>query len=228
MHQKILPAISERRSTRSFDPAYEITDTEVSLILEAARLSPSGTNTQPWRFVVVRERPKISSLVESSFGQPYFANASCLIVCVADLHAKRNSAQALDQLVKDGSFDQEEAKRFLEMGIGQDPSRDAFTARRDTAIAIYGMMLQAREMDLGSCWVAVRKPKKGKPDQFREMLKIPNDLYDASDPAMGDRYLVVSMLAIGKPAHGWPNRRPRLAMRDIAFAEEWGQSLPRQ
>lgn len=228
MQMNVLQAIAERRSIRRFDPNYELSDAEISLVLEAARLSPSGTNTQPWRFIAVREKSKITQFVESSFGQSYFSDASCLIVCIADLHSKRKAAQALDQLVNDGSFDQEEAERFLEMGIGQDPSRDAFTARRDTAVAIYGMMLQAREMDLGSCWVAVRKQKNGEPGQLREMLKIPNDLYDASDPSMGDRYLIVSMLAIGKPAHGWPNRRPRLALRDIAFAEEWGQSLPRQ
>ena len=45
-------AIRERRSIRSFrsDP---VPDEVIHQMLEAARLAPSGSNRQPWRFIVL-------------------------------------------------------------------------------------------------------------------------------------------------------------------------------
>ena len=46
--------VLERRSTaRAFDPRLKVPDEAYRLILDAARLSPSGANTQPWHFVAV-------------------------------------------------------------------------------------------------------------------------------------------------------------------------------
>jgi len=45
--------IQQRRSTRKFktDP---VPDSLIDELLEAARLAPSGSNLQPWRFIIVR------------------------------------------------------------------------------------------------------------------------------------------------------------------------------
>jgi len=48
-------AIKTRRSIRKFLPD-DIPDEMVEQMLEAARLAPSGSNRQPWRFVVVRDK----------------------------------------------------------------------------------------------------------------------------------------------------------------------------
>ncbi|UCH43893.1 MAG: nitroreductase family protein, partial [Dehalococcoidales bacterium] len=45
-------AIQKRRSIRSFKQV-PIPDEIIIDMLEAARLAPSGSNSQPWRFVVV-------------------------------------------------------------------------------------------------------------------------------------------------------------------------------
>src|SRR4051794_24328430 len=50
----LLPALAERWSPRSFDPAVGIDDVTLRSALEAARWSPSAANTQPWRFIVAR------------------------------------------------------------------------------------------------------------------------------------------------------------------------------
>ncbi len=47
------PLINERYSPRAFSDR-DITDQEMVLLLEAARLAPSSLNEQPWRFIVVR------------------------------------------------------------------------------------------------------------------------------------------------------------------------------
>lgn len=47
------PLIAHRYSPRSFT-AREVTDGELEIVLEAARLAPSSMNEQPWRFLVTR------------------------------------------------------------------------------------------------------------------------------------------------------------------------------
>lgn len=47
------PLVAERYSPRAFSDR-AITDEELDLVLESARLAPSSMNEQPWRFLVVR------------------------------------------------------------------------------------------------------------------------------------------------------------------------------
>ena len=46
-------AILERRSCRSYDKEKEVTEEQLKEILECGIWSPSGTNSQPWRFDVL-------------------------------------------------------------------------------------------------------------------------------------------------------------------------------
>ena len=48
-----MEAIAQRRSIRRFKDT-PVTDEQIRALLHAATLAPSGKNTQPWRFVVVR------------------------------------------------------------------------------------------------------------------------------------------------------------------------------
>jgi len=49
-----LKTIQDRRSIRDYSPE-PVSDEDLALILEAARLAPSGENAQPWRFIVVKD-----------------------------------------------------------------------------------------------------------------------------------------------------------------------------
>ncbi|MGQ4833975.1 MAG: nitroreductase family protein [Candidatus Asgardarchaeia archaeon] len=49
-----LNLIYKRRSIRKYK-SKEIPDTVLRLILEAARLSPSARNKQPWHFIIVKD-----------------------------------------------------------------------------------------------------------------------------------------------------------------------------
>ncbi len=57
----MLKQIRQRRTVRAFrsDPVEE---EKIEAILEAGRWAPSGKNTQPWRFVVVRSEEKRKAL----------------------------------------------------------------------------------------------------------------------------------------------------------------------
>ena len=50
----VFAAIRYRRSVRDYDPR-PIEAWKLGILLEAARLAPSSTNSQPWRIVVVTD-----------------------------------------------------------------------------------------------------------------------------------------------------------------------------
>lgn len=70
-YDSLLELLKNRRSIRRFKPD-PIPDEYVDKIIEAARWAPSGFNTQPWEFVVVKKpelKNRIVELVEQYFAQ---------------------------------------------------------------------------------------------------------------------------------------------------------------
>ncbi len=48
------PLLAARWSPTTFDAAYEVTRSDVDLLLDAARWAPSAGNSQPWAFIIGR------------------------------------------------------------------------------------------------------------------------------------------------------------------------------
>ena len=72
-------AISQRKSMR----AYKETDVEedkLKKILEAARLSPSASNRQKWKFIVVKNKETRKKLAIAAFNQSFIGDAPVVIV----------------------------------------------------------------------------------------------------------------------------------------------------
>src|ERR687885_635591 len=61
--ENLLNIIRWRRSVRVYKTG-RLTDEQLVTILEAARWAPSGANTQPWEFVVTRDRKKMKRVRE--------------------------------------------------------------------------------------------------------------------------------------------------------------------
>jgi nitroreductase len=80
------PLLAERWSPRSFDASYEVTDEQLTALLEAARWAASAHNVQPWRFLVGRRGDATFKAVHDTligFNQTWAGNASVLIAAVA-------------------------------------------------------------------------------------------------------------------------------------------------
>ena len=60
---QLLDVIRRRRSVRVYKKG-KVNDEQLQSILEAARWAPSGANTQPWEFVVTRDRKKMKRVRE--------------------------------------------------------------------------------------------------------------------------------------------------------------------
>ena len=58
----VIEAIRNRRSIRKFKQGAKVTDEQIKLLLEAAMLAPSACNTQPWEFIVVKDRAKLEQI----------------------------------------------------------------------------------------------------------------------------------------------------------------------
>ena len=59
----LLGLLKFRRSIRGFKGT-PVPDDLINKILEAARCSPSAANSQPWEFVLIREKKTIEKLAE--------------------------------------------------------------------------------------------------------------------------------------------------------------------
>jgi nitroreductase len=64
------PLLARRWSPRAFDAAYDVSEGDVDLLLEAARWAPSAGNSQPWAFVAARRgeptHPRITAHLAGS------------------------------------------------------------------------------------------------------------------------------------------------------------------
>lgn len=139
--------IRTRRSVRSFRPDPVPADI-LERVLDAARIAPSGSNRQPWTFVLVRDPDRKKTLAHLCNDQGFIATAPVVIVgCGRDIRYNRGGymgpcsmlvdvAIAMDHLVLAaraeglgacwiGSFDNSAIKRFL--GIPDDVQVVALT-----------------------------------------------------------------------------------------------------
>ncbi|MFA6449521.1 MAG: nitroreductase family protein [bacterium] len=144
----LMEIIKERRSVRNFNPDKPVEDEKLQILLEAARLAPSSNNTQPWRFIVVKD-----------------ANTREMISKAAPLGAATNKwmRHAPVTIVCCGRPD-----LLMHKSVGQIFDKDFF--KIDVAIAVEHIALAAKELGLGTCWVGWFDERK-----IRSILHIPSD-----------------------------------------------------
>lgn len=148
----MIKEIEIRRSIRRYiDKPVE--NEKITEILETARLAPSGNNTQPWRFIVVKSEEMKEKISTASNNQKWMLTAPVFIVCIADV---RSRIKEDVEVYLDDNSPQDEVKRII----------------RDTSIAVGYMLLQANNLGLGVCWVADFTQ-----EEIRPVLNIPSDKY---------------------------------------------------
>lgn len=144
--------IEERKSVRKY-ALKPVEKQKLDAILESARLAPSGHNKQPWHFIVVADAKKREEITQACKQQRWMISAPLFIVCIADIRARMQSAEAIYVDEESTSF---ELKRVI----------------RDTAIATSHILLEARHQGLDTCWVGWFDQK-----DVRPLLGIPDDKF---------------------------------------------------
>ncbi|PPG50487.1 nitroreductase [Rathayibacter sp. AY1E9] len=83
----ILDVLAERWSPRSYDATATVSDETLASLLEAARWSPSASNSQPWRFIVARRGTDGFDRIVSTlagFNGAWAGSAAVLVVALAE------------------------------------------------------------------------------------------------------------------------------------------------
>ncbi|HCU07515.1 MAG TPA: nitroreductase [Clostridiales bacterium] len=148
---EVQKAIQQRRSVRRYKDA-PVEEEKLTLLLEAARLAPTGSNTQSGRFIVIRDDKMRTQVAQVSHDQKWMKQAPLFIACVADIRARIPSGE----LTLDEQSPQLELKQCI----------------RDVSIQGEHIVLQAEALGLSSCWIAWYTQ-----NEIRQVLEIPEDKY---------------------------------------------------
>jgi nitroreductase len=185
----VMQAIEKRRSVRQFRPD-PVPRQVVDTMLEAARLAPSGSNRQPWRFQIVTD-PSLRERIftEATFGSKHVIEAPLIIVCGSELlsYVKGNRLAPSSSVLAAEKDDWESLKPFLA------------DAQMNTAIAIEHMVLAATAQGVGTCWL-----QRIKPGQMAKLLGWPRHV------------VALCLLLVGYPVEE-PPAKPRLTLDEIVL-----------
>jgi len=202
----VAEAIKVRRSIRSFrsDP---VSDETILAMLEAARLAPSGSNRQPWRFIVVTDKEEKRKLRKVCFDQAFIEEAPVVFVCCVDLKAydraarEKRSQEFVDYGVIEtlsGYFADPAVRELFLNAPDDDLSVHFMTAMANTYIAVEHMVLTATALGLGSCWVGAI----GSAEEMNSIFHLPPNIF------------AVAVLPVGYPTKV-PPPRPRISLDSI-------------
>jgi nitroreductase len=86
-------AISQRSSVRGYKTT-DVEEDKLKKVLEAARLSPSASNRQDWKFIVAKSKETKKKLAKAALGQSFVGEAPVVIVaCGTDSKAVMGCGQ---------------------------------------------------------------------------------------------------------------------------------------
>jgi nitroreductase len=202
--ESLLEIVRKRRSVRVYRSG-KVTDKQLEMILEAARWAPSGANTQPWEFVVTRDRAKmrrIRRIYDQEWKQrkledpvhykglkkDYVGDVSVLVLACADPRTMRV------YLTTRRPGDRE---KLFQASI---------------ANSVEHMMLMAASMNLGTVWVSVREEVA---PELRDLFQVPEPLR------------LLWIMPIGH-AQAWPKPKPRRKIADFVHREVYDAKKLRQ
>ena len=190
---EVMEAIRNRRSIRRYD-SRPVPQEIIDELLEAARLAPSASNLQTWKFRVVTDESTRKSLREAAFNQRFVETAPVVIVACADFNAFGDRAVRTLELLRTGAVRASLPMllRTLRSGKAEDlEERNLTNAIINVTIAVEHMVLAARSLDLGTCWVRAFQPER-----VSEILSLPPECpplfllplgYAAEDPEARSR-----------------------------------------
>jgi nitroreductase len=186
--------IASRRSIRKFRQEDISADT-VRLLLDAARLAPSGSNLQPARFIVAQS-PAAKEALGRYTPYKFIVKAAVIFVCCADLTAITTRERRIGELLKEGAF--EGVDMDMNDPAAVSPVMDAEAVRAylsmNAAIAIEHIVLKAVDLGLGSCWLG-----RFNRDKVKEFLALDESIFP------------VVLLPVGYPDQS-PKARPRFPL----------------
>jgi nitroreductase len=168
----ITSLLKQRVSVRKFQQR-SVPENVIQEMLEAARLSPSGGNEQPWMFGVITDCAVIKQISKLAHGQKWIASAPLLVVlCTVCVDDARGGRDIQKHRYPHFSWEISQMPQELYWALNQE--------EHQTKIPGTHMVLAGLEHGLGSCWISRFNVKA-----LGELLRLPCHCLPAEILAFG-------------------------------------------
>ena len=196
---ELFEAIEGRKSIRRFKQS-PVPDGDIRKILDAGRLAPSANNTQPWSFVVIKDKAVLKQMADAvremidrmvpfaesekqaqrlaaykSNYYTFFENAPVVIAVMMEGYDA-----GTDRLLAKMGYSPEDVKRLRPL-----PGLQSVSA------AIQNMLLAVHALGYGSCWMTGPLVAQ---DAFEKLL------------GFGKEKFIAALLPVGVPDENPPSR----------------------
>lgn len=189
----VFEAIRTTRSMRRLDPARDVSDDDLMTIIDAGTRAATGGNSQPVRWLVVRD-PELRRQV----GEVYQAQAATRLNVYED-RAREDPTAA--RMLK--------SARHLADHMGEAPALIIPCARPglDSSVwpGVQNLILAARALDLGTTLTTIHR---GDEATVRQILGVPEDV---------ETYAIIP---VGHPLGRWGEARRRPAS-EVTYWDRW-------
>ena len=196
----VFEAIRTTRAMRRLDPSKPVSDEDLWTIIEAATKAASGGNSQPMRWLVVKDeakRAKLGEIYKKSWAP------------VAQMYRARTPAEdttttrVLNSADHLGEHMGEAPVILVPCAKGGDPG--------SIFPGVQNLFLAARALGLGTTLTTVHKLNEG---EVREVLGIPEDVQ------------TFALIPVGYPTGKWgeAKRRP---VEEVTYWDTWRETRPR-
>jgi len=203
----LFDAITGRTSIRRFKDQ-PVPEEDINRILDAGRLAPSANNTQPWSFLVIKDRKTLAAMAEAVRAMidrmiPHAEDerqAQRLAAYKGTYYTFFEKAPVVIAVFMEG-YDAGTEKVLAKMGY---PAEDIKRLRpapglQSVAAAIEHMLLAAHALGYGSCWMTGPLVAQ---EAFEKLL------------GYGKEKFIAALLPVGVPDEN-PQARPRKALVEV-------------
>ena len=196
----VFEAIRTTRAMRRLDPDRDVSDADLRTIVEAATKGPSGSNSQPTRWLVVRDAEKRRKLGEI-YRQAWAP--------IHDMYANNPPAADTARVLRSADY--------LGDHMGDAPAIIIPCSRGEVGQAessvfgcVQNLFLAARALGLGTTLTTVHRFRE---QEVRDVLGIPEDV------------ITWAMIPVGYPTGKWgeAERRP---LDEVAYWDTWKNPPP--
>lgn len=211
--------IETRKSVRKYLDK-EIPNDVLKQILEAGRLAPSWMNSQPWKFIVVKNQETKDLLSKLSNNQPHVRYADTVIAFVADNNAW--SKEEFGKVLKAKGLKDEAIANIMTMPALYPPllGKETTLLRsvEQVTYATAYMTLEAERLGVGCCVIGALG---------NEVTKILPDIYKEVKEKLGldENQCLISMLTLGYEAEKQPANKLRKDFDEVVSLEKLGNKF---
>ena len=211
--------IETRKSVRKYLDK-EIPNDVLKQILEAGRLAPSWMNSQPWKFIVVKNQETKNLLSKLSSNQPHVRYADTVIVCVADNNAW--SKEEFCKILKEKGIKDEAIDNIMTMQALYPPLLGKeITLLRSVEQVTYAtayMTLEAERLGVACCVIGALG---------NEVTKVLPEVYKEVKEKLGldENQCIISMLTLGYEAEKQPTNKLRKSFDEVISLEKLGNNF---